>query len=99
MAKTITKRDLVEKVAEGLGKEPVLVRDVIQLLLDTIIEHLVDGNRIELRNFGVFSVKHRRPRLGRNPRKPSETVQIPVTPTPIFRAGRHVKLRVKHQAQ
>ncbi|MCX7002243.1 MAG: integration host factor subunit beta [bacterium] len=99
MVKTITKRDLVERVADGVEAEPALVRDVIQLLLDTIIEHLVDGNRVELRNFGVFSVKRRRPRIGRNPRKPDETVQIPVTPTPIFKAGRHVKLRVKNQTQ
>jgi nucleoid DNA-binding protein len=95
MAKTITKRELVESVAQRLEKEPLLVRDVIQALFDTIIEHLVDGNRIELRNFGVFSVKHRRPRLGRNPRRPTETVAIPSTPSPVFKAGRHVKLRIK----
>lgn len=98
MASTITKRALVEHLAQRLNRDPAMVRDVVQLLMDTISEHLVNGNRIELRNFGVFSIRRRKPRLGRNPHKPDETVQIPATPVPVFKAGKILKHRVKNQS-
>ncbi len=95
MSATVTKIQLVGKIAEMTGREPQVVRDIVQAVLDTVSEMLVEGKRIELRNFGVFVVKKRRPRVGRNPNKPTQIVHIPSTPLPTFKPGRILKQRVK----
>ena len=99
MGTTVTKIQLVGRIAELTGREPQVVRDIVQAVLDTVSEMLVEGKRIELRNFGVFSVRRRRPRVGRNPNKPTQTVQIPSTPIPAFKPGRILKQRVKTSAK
>lgn len=95
MSQTITKKELVEHIAGSLNLDAALVHDVVQATLDAIVNYLVDGRRIELRNFGIFSVKRRRPRVGRNPHKPEVDIAIPAVLVPTFKPGKLFKQRVR----
>jgi integration host factor subunit beta len=68
----MTKKDLAVAIAAKAGISQVQALDIIQQVFDTIIETLVQEGRIELRNFGVFKVKRRKPRRARNPRISSD---------------------------
>ena len=95
MSRTVTKMELVERVARMNGVDPREVKPIVQSVFDCLKDYLVDGRRIELRNFGVFSVKHRKPRIGRNPNKPQQEIKIPSVPVPTFKPGRILKQQVK----
>ena len=84
----MTKRDLVVRISQetGLIQEDVL--KVIQLTLDNISDALAQGETIELRNFGVFEVKIRKARVGRNPNSPERDVPIPTRSVVRFKAGK-----------
>lgn len=86
----MTKRELVIQVAEKLGMTQHEVSTVIQTLFDTVTDTLVEGNRIEIRNFGVFEVKKRDARIGRNPRTGDE-VPIPQKNVAFFKPGKTLK--------
>ena len=86
----MTKRELVISVAEQLGFTQNEVSDVVQTTLDTITEALASGDRLEIRNFGVFEVKVRDARLGRNPRT-GDSVPISEKRIPIFKPGKALK--------
>ena len=86
----MTKRELVISVAEQLGFTQNEVSDVVQTTLDTITETLSSGDRLEIRNFGVFEVKVRDARLGRNPRT-GDSVPIAEKRIPIFKPGKALK--------
>ena len=73
----MTKRDLVVKIARETGFIQNDVAEVVQKTLDYIAEDLIAGNTIELRNFGVFEIKVRKSRKGRNPNQPKNEVIIP----------------------
>jgi len=77
---TLTKRDLVIRISDetNLGQQQVF--DVVQKTLDYITEALAKGDKVELRKFGVFEVKVRKARVGRNPNKPETDVPIPARP-------------------
>jgi nucleoid DNA-binding protein len=91
---TLTKRDLVIRISEetGLGQRPVF--DVVQKTLDYITESLAKGGKVELRNFGVFDVKIRKARVGRNPNKPETDVPIPARAMVKFKAGKEMRAEV-----
>ena len=89
----MTKRELVIQVAEELGLPQNEVARVVQMALDNISEALVSGNRLEIRNFGVFEVKTRGSRRGRNPRT-GEEVPIAEKRVVTFKAGKSLKERV-----
>ncbi|MFP4501284.1 MAG: HU family DNA-binding protein [Candidatus Hydrogenedentota bacterium] len=91
----MTKRELVVDVAERLGYTQNEVADVIQATLDTITETLAEGSRLEIRNFGVFEIKTRDARIGRNPRT-GEAVPIYEKRVAIFKPGKALKQRVEH---
>lgn len=86
----MTKRELVISVAERLGYTQNEVSDVIQKTLDTITECLAEGQRLEIRNFGVFEVKRRDARIGRNPRTGQE-VSISEKCVATFKPGKALK--------
>lgn len=86
----MTKRELVISVAEQLGFTQNEVSDVVQTTLDTVTEALATGDRLEIRNFGVFEVKVREARLGRNPRT-GDSVPIAEKHIPIFKPGKALK--------
>ncbi len=87
---SLTKRELVNEVASRLGLTQNEVSGVVQELLEAIMDSLVDGNRLEIRNFGVFEVKERESRIGRNPRT-GEEVPIPRKRVTTFRPGKALK--------
>jgi len=87
----MTKRDLVVRISQetGLIQEDVLT--VIQKTLDYISEALARGENIELRNFGVFEVKLRKARIGRNPNDPERDVPIPPRAVVKFKPGKEMR--------
>ena len=87
----MTKRDLVVKIANETGIIQTKVADIVQLTLDNIAAELMSGKKIELRNFGVFEIKVRKSRKGRNPNKPKNEVIIPERAVVKFRAGKELK--------
>lgn len=94
MSRTVTKLELTERVARLTGSDPASIKPVLQSVLDCISDYLVEGRRIELRNFGVFSVKRRKPRMGRNPNKPGKDIPIPPIKMVHFKPGHLLKQRV-----
>ena len=91
---TLTKRDLVLRINNetNLGQQNVF--EVIQKTLDYITESLAKGDKVELRNFGVFEVKVRKARIGRNPNKPETDVPIPARSMVKFKAGKEMRAGV-----
>ena len=91
----MTKADLVEQVADAIGPR-VTKRDcglLIDAFLDAVPDALARGDRIELRGFGTFKVRHRKARTGRNPRT-GEPVEVPPRDVPVFNPSRHLRNRV-----
>ncbi|MEJ2745853.1 MAG: integration host factor subunit beta [bacterium] len=91
----MTKRELAVRIASETQLPQQAVKEVIQKTLDYIVESLAAGNSVELRNFGVFMVRTRKARLGRNPNKPEQEVRIPAKKVPDFKPGRIMKARVE----
>jgi integration host factor subunit beta len=90
---TIAKRELVSRIAEKTGQTKVVTKDIIQMFLDAIIEELGQGNRLELREFGVFQIKERTAWKAQNPRT-HEVVQVPAKRVVKFKVGRLMRERV-----
>lgn len=88
------KRDIVLKISQDTEIKQVVVKEVVQRTFDTIFEALKNGKRIELRNFGVFQVKKRKKRIGRNP-KTGEVVPVPERRTVVFKPGLEMKKYIK----
>ncbi len=86
----MTKRELVIDIAERLGYTQNEVAAVVQTTLDTISNTLAEGNRLEIRNFGVFEIKVRDARVGRNPRT-GEAVPIREKRVAVFKPGKALK--------
>jgi nucleoid DNA-binding protein len=91
---TLTKRDLVIHIAEETGLKQNDVMNVVQRTLDSITDALAKGQKIELRNFGVFEIRSRRARIGRNPNSPSTDVPIPARTVVKFKAGKEMRAAV-----
>ena len=87
----MTKRDLVIRISEETGLVQQQVLDVVQKTLDYIAEALAKNETVELRNFGVFEVKIRKARVGRNPNAPATDVPIPPRATVKFKAGKDMR--------
>ena len=91
---TLTKRDLVIRISNESGLIQQQVLDVVQKTLDYIAEALAKGDKVELRNFGVFEVKVRRARIGRNPNAPETDVPIPERSVVKFKPGKEMRAEV-----
>jgi nucleoid DNA-binding protein len=91
---TLTKRDLVIRISNETGLIQQQVLDVVQKTLDYIAEALAKGDKVELRNFGVFEVKVRRARIGRNPNAPETDVPIPERSVVKFKPGKEMRAEV-----
>lgn len=87
----MTKRDLVVKIAAETSLTQQQVALALQRILDGIVEALQQGKTLEFRNFGVFEIQERKPRIGRNPNKPEQTVMIPLRKVVKFKPGRVMK--------
>jgi len=90
----MTKKEIVLKIAEETSLKQVDVKKIVQRTLDHIISALSTGETVELRNFGVFKVKTRKSRVGRNP-KTGDTVPIPERKVVSFKVGMVMKHKVK----
>jgi len=90
---TITKKELVNRIAETTGQTKVVVKQIIQSFLDEIISELSYGNRLEFREFGVFEVRERAARRAQNPRT-LEKVHVPAKRVVKFKVGRLMRARV-----
>lgn len=88
------KSELVEKIA---AKNPHLyqrdVENIVNAILNEITNALANGDRVELRGFGAFSVKNRQPRVGRNPRT-GEKVTVAEKWVPFFKTGKELRERL-----
>jgi len=87
---TVTKKELIDRIAEQTQAKRVVVKRVVQLFLDEIISELIRNNRLEFRNFGVFEVRTREARVAQNP-KTLERVDVPAKRTVKFKMGRLMK--------
>lgn len=87
----MTKRDLVVRISEETGLIQQQVLEVVQKTLDYIAESLARGETVELRNFGVFEVKTRKARVGRNPNRPEVDVPIPTRSVVKFKSGKEMR--------
>ena len=90
----MTKKDIVLKITDMTGIKQIDVKKIVQKTFDAIIDSLIQGEKVELRNFGVFKLKERRARFGRNPRT-GESVPVPPRKVVIFKPGLEMKHKIK----
>ena len=84
---TITKKELIDRIAERTQAKRVTVKCIIQAFLDEITGELCENNRLEFRDFGVFETRTRAARVAQNP-KTLERVEVPAKRTVKFKMGR-----------
>ncbi len=89
----MTKADIVDKVARGTGLTKLETEAIIEGFLNTVIQALREGNRIEIRGFGSYKVKKKNARMARNPRT-GEQVQVEEHYVPVFKFSRDFKKAV-----
>lgn len=90
---TVTKKELVDRIADETKEKRVVVKRIIQSFLDEIINELGQGNRLEFRDFGVFETKERAARIAQNP-KTLQRVAVPPKRTVKFKVGRLMKAKL-----
>ena len=84
---TITKKDLIDRIADQTDQKRIVVKATVQKFLDEMIVELGKGNRLEFRDFGVFEIRDRKPRVAQNPRT-LERVQVPAKKVVKFKVGK-----------
>ena len=90
----MTKKDIVLRITDATGIKQIDVKRIVQKTFDVIVESLVRDEKVELRNFGVFKIKDRKARYGRNPRT-GESVRVPPRKVVVFKPGLEMKDRIK----
>ena len=90
----MTKKDIVLRITDMTNIKQVDVKKVVQKTFDVIVDSLVRNEKVELRNFGVFKIKERRARFGRNPRT-GESVPVPPRKVVIFKPGLEMKKKIR----
>jgi integration host factor subunit beta len=93
---TITKKELVERIAQRNQVKTVTVKAIVQNFLDEVIVELTKGNRLEFRDFGVFEPREQAPRMAQNP-KTLEQVYVPAKQVVKYKASRLVKQKLNNQ--
>ena len=89
----LTKKEMIRRIAAEVNADQVLTKRIVQRALDSILEAVEHTGRVELRNFGVFAVKHRAARKARNP-KTNEQVLVPAKSVLSFQPGKNVAARI-----
>ncbi|MCJ7730578.1 MAG: integration host factor subunit beta [Sedimentisphaerales bacterium] len=87
---TVTKKELIDRIAERTQAKRVSVKRIVQTFLDEITSELCKGNRLEFRDFGVLETRTRAARIAQNP-KTLERVDVPVKRTVKFKMGRQLR--------
>lgn len=90
----MTKKDIVKAISESIGETQLKTKEIVQKTFEAIINTLVEQERIELRNFGVFEVKKRAARKARNPRT-GERVDVAEKYVVTFKPGKEMEQRVR----
>jgi len=98
MITTVNKREIILQISEQMGIPQVLAREIVQKTFDTIIGTLAESGRLELRNFGVFEVKHRVAYTARNPLT-GEAVEVPAKDVVTFQPGKAMAEKVQERYQ
>jgi len=93
---TTTKKELIDRIAEETSQKRTVVKKTVQSFLDNVIRELGAGNRLEFRDFGVFEIRERAPRMAQNP-KTLERVPVPAKKTVKFKVGRLMKLALENE--
>ena len=93
----MTKKEIVKQISERANLTQLKTKEIVQWTFDAIIETLVTEGRIELRNFGVFEVKQRKPRKARNPRTGAR-VDVEAKNVVTFQPGKEMEERVRKMA-
>lgn len=94
---TITKKELIDRIAESTQAKRIVVKRIVQTFLDEVIDELAKENRLEFRDFGVFETRTRAARVAQNP-KTLERVQVPSKKTVKFKMGRLMKQKLAQPA-
>ena len=89
----MNKTELIAAIAEKTGTSRKSSEQMLSAALEIITDELAAGGRVSLVGFGAFETKHREPRIGRNPRT-RETVEIPASTVPVFKAGKALKEKI-----
>lgn len=92
---SLNKSDLIEVLAARLSITYTEAERMLNAFINLIYESLKNGEKVNISGFGQFSVSHRAPRIGVNPRNPSQKIEIPELNTPKFKAGEAFKEAVK----
>ncbi len=93
MSKTLTRAELAEIIYSEVGISKTEASEIVDQFFEEIILDLIDGNSVKLTSFGTFSVKHKKERIGRNPKTKEEAV-IDARRVISFRASKELKRRV-----
>ena len=89
--KTVTKKELIDRIADQTGEKRIAVKRIVQSFLDEVVSDLGEGKRLEFRDFGVFEVRERKARIAQNP-KTLERVEVPSKWSVKFKAGRLMRI-------
>ncbi len=87
---TVTKKELIDRIADSTQAKRVVVKRIVQSFLDEIVTELASDNRLEFRDFGVFETRNRTARVAQNP-KTLERVKVPPKRSVKFKMGRLMK--------
>ena len=94
---TITKKELIDRIAEETQAKRVVVKRIVQSFLDEVVNELANDNRLEFRDFGVFETRMRAARVAQNP-KTLERVEVPAKRAVKFKMGRLMKQKLSSTA-
>ena len=87
----MNKSELIAKIAEKSNLSKADATRALDAFLEAVTESLVAGDKVQLVGFGTFETRERKAREGRNPRDPKETIKIPASTAPVFKAGKNLK--------
>jgi len=90
---TVTKKELIDRIAENTQAKRVVVKRIVQNFLDEMVNELAKSNRLEFRDFGVFETRTRAARVAQNP-KTLERIPVPAKKTVKFKMGRLMKQKL-----
>jgi len=93
---TITKKELIDRIADRTQARRATVKQIVQAFLDAITDELCRNNRLEFRDFGVFEIRSRSSRVAQNP-KTMEPVEVPAKRTVRFKMGRLMRERLARE--
>ncbi|MEK7615328.1 MAG: HU family DNA-binding protein [Patescibacteria group bacterium] len=91
----MNKADLATRLAEQLNVSKKLAEDFVAAFEEIVTRTLLNGDEVTIAGFGTFSARQRKGRMGVNPQKPSEAIEIPTVVVPKFKAGKALKDTLK----